>query len=49
MSRPSKKEIKAAVDKLKEKPSGPPPTGSQSGKLSLGSKKDNRRIRKQGV
>ena len=48
MKRPSKKEIKAAIDKLKEKPSGtsqaPEP---QIGKLS--EKKSSKRIRKQGV
>jgi len=49
MNRPSKKDIKAAVDRLKDKPSGPTSSGGQDGKLSLGSKKDNRRIRKQGV
>ena len=48
MKRPSKKEIKAAVDKLKDKSSGgsnaPEP---HQGKLS--EKKSSQRIRKQGV
>ena len=47
MQRPSKKGIKAAVDKLKDKPSSSSSTEAQVGKLS--SKKDNKRIRKQGV
>jgi hypothetical protein len=45
--RPSKKDIKAAVDKLKDKPSGSASPEAQVGKLS--SKKDTKRIRKQGV
>jgi len=47
MNRPSKKDIKAAVDKLKDKPSGtfnPEQTVGQ-----LPSKKSSQRIRKQGV
>ncbi len=47
MKRPSKKDIKAAVDKLKDKPSGsstPEPTVGE-----LATKKNSKRIRKQGV
>lgn len=47
MSRPSKKDIKAAVDKLKDKQSGGQAPEPQVGKLSP--KKDTKRIRKQGV
>lgn len=47
MNRPSKKEIKAAVDKLKDKPEGANAPEQQVGKLSP--KKDTKRIRKQGV
>lgn len=47
MKRPSKKEIKAAVDKLKDKPEG---TGVPEPKIGqLTSKKSSQRIRKQGV
>ena len=47
MQRPSKKDIKAAIGKLKDKPSGSTSSEPQVGKLST--KKDNKRIRKQGV
>ncbi|MCC7435826.1 MAG: hypothetical protein IT363_14165 [Methanoregulaceae archaeon] len=47
MSRPSKKDIKAAVEKLKEKPSAGNAPEPQVGKLPA--KKDTKRIRKQGV
>lgn len=50
MKRPSKKEIKAAVDKLKEsqqEAGNANPPESSYGKLS--SKKSSQRIRKQGV
>jgi hypothetical protein len=47
MSRPTKKDIKAAVDKLKDKPAGSQAPEQQIGKLSP--KKDTKRIRKQGV
>jgi len=51
MDRPSKAEIKAAIEKLKAKPSGNAPGGASptnnTGKLS--SKKNSQRIRKQGV
>ena len=47
MNRPSKKDIKAAIEKLKEtKPGGPPP---EQNAPKLEAKKDNKRIRKQGV
>jgi hypothetical protein len=50
MNRPSKKEIKAAVDALKE---GPKHTGGSSGPntgaAKEAAKKSNQRIRKQGV
>ncbi len=48
MDRPSKKDIKAALEKLRESKEGTPlinPAGQQK----LTDKKDNRRIRKQGV
>jgi hypothetical protein len=47
VKRPSKKDIKAAVDKLKDKPSGSSGAEPTVGKLA--SKKSNQRIRKQGV
>jgi hypothetical protein len=47
MKRPSKKDIKAAVDKLKDKSSGATPPEPQVGKLS--SKQNSQRIRKQGI
>jgi hypothetical protein len=48
MKRPSKKDIKAAVDKLKDKSSGTSgPDNKEVGSLS--SKKSSQRIRKQGV
>jgi hypothetical protein len=48
VKRPSKKDIKAAVDKLKENPSGP--SGTPETKVGkLASKKSSQRIRKQGV
>ena len=47
MKRPSKKDIQAAVDKLKDKPSSTGGTDQQIGKLPT--KKSSQRIRKQGV
>jgi hypothetical protein len=47
MKRPSKKEIKAAIDKLKDKPAGS--TSSDHTVNELPSKKSNQRIRKQGI
>ncbi|MCE9559778.1 MAG: hypothetical protein K8R88_12610 [Armatimonadetes bacterium] len=48
MKKPSKKDIKAAIDKLKEKPSGSSgPIEPHIGKLS--SEKSSKRIRKQGL
>jgi hypothetical protein len=48
MNRPSKKEIKAAVDKLKDKSSGSSSAPEKNvGKLT--EKKSSQRIRKQGV
>jgi len=47
MKRPSKKDIKAAVDKLKDHSAGTGPSEPVVGKLT--DKKDSRRIRKQGV
>lgn len=47
MKRPSKKEIKAAIDKLKDKPSGGATPEVNVGKLE--SKKSSQRIRKQGI
>lgn len=52
MARPSKKEIKAAIDKLKEAPEGSSDTSPAAGNTSpsLQAKKANKnRIRKQGV
>ncbi len=49
MKRPSKKDIKAAVDKLKEKPENTSNTYEQNNVGQLGSKKSSQRIRKQGV
>lgn len=47
MKRPSKKDIQAAVDKLKDKPSG---TGNYEQKVGKPSaKKNSMRIRKQGI
>jgi hypothetical protein len=48
MDRPSKKDIKASVDRLKDKPSS---AGEASDVKStkLASKKSSQRIRKQGV
>jgi hypothetical protein len=48
MKRPSKKDIKAAVDKLKDKSSDTSGPDNQT-VGSLSSKKSNQRIRKQGV
>jgi hypothetical protein len=48
MNRPSKKDIKLAIDKLKDKPTG----GSNERRENPGSlpdKKSSQRIRKQGV
>lgn len=47
MDRPSKKEIKAAVDALKDKSSAKTSASHDSGKLTP--KKSSMRIRKQGV
>jgi hypothetical protein len=47
MKRPSKKDIKAAIDKLKDKPSGP--SGAEPSVGKLASKKTSQRIRKQGI
>ncbi len=47
MDRPSKKEIKAAVDKLKDAPTSSVNPKENYGKLSA--KKTSQRIRKQGV
>jgi hypothetical protein len=47
MKRPSKKDIKAAIDNLKDKPSGLPASEPQVSKLPA--KKSSQRIRKQGV
>ncbi len=47
MNRPSKKDIKAAVDKLKDKSSGS--SGPEAKVGQLASKKSSQRIRKQGV
>lgn len=48
MKRPTKKEIKAAVDKLKDKPSGS--AGFESTPVNkLSEKKSSQRIRKKGV
>jgi len=47
MKRPTPKEIKAAVDKLKDKPSGKGSFEQQDAKLTP--KQKNQRIRKQGV
>jgi hypothetical protein len=48
VKRPTKKEIKAAIDKLKEPaPEAKPAAEHQGGKLS--GKKSSQRIRKQGV
>jgi len=47
MKRPSKKEIKAAVDKLKDKPAGRTAFEQNTGRLT--DKKTSQRIRKQGV
>lgn len=50
MNRPSKKDIKAAVEKLKQKGEGSSqPTGEQNTARSLEPKKSSKRIRKQGV
>ncbi len=47
MKRPTPKEIKAAVDKLKDKPASQGHFDSQDAKLTP--KQKNQRIRKQGV
>ncbi|MGE0001671.1 MAG: hypothetical protein AB7F50_01670 [Fimbriimonadaceae bacterium] len=47
VKRPSKKEIREAVEKLRDKTESPPPAEPTAGKLAP--KKDKRRIRKQGV
>jgi hypothetical protein len=47
VKRPSKKEIRDAVEKLRDKSDVPPPADPPAAKLAP--KKDKRRIRKQGV
>lgn len=47
MKRPSKKDIKAAIDKLKDKPANASAPEQTIGELP--SKKSSQRIRKQGV
>lgn len=47
MNRPTKKEIRAAVEKLKTKVSGEQPIEQNEGKLTP--KKSSQRIRKQGI
>ena len=49
MARPSKKDIKAALDKLKEPADGKPEIPDRSIPGSLAPKKSSQRIRKQGV
>jgi hypothetical protein len=50
MKRPSKKEIKAAVDALKANPATSGGSGAQdNGSVKESSKKSSQRIRKQGV
>lgn len=49
MKRPSKKDIQAAVDKLKEKKGGGANEPDQSSGGKLEPKKTSQRIRKQGV
>ncbi len=48
MKRPSKKEIKEAIEKLKEKPQAHMSPEAQR-EVNLAAKKDSKRIRKQGV
>ncbi len=48
MNRPSKKDIKAAVDKLKDKSTGPSKASEPVGG-KLPAKKSSQRIRKQGI
>jgi len=48
MKRPSKKDIKAAVDKLKEKPNNSSGAYEQT-PAKLTPKKSSQRIRKQGI
>ena len=47
MKRPSKKEIREAIEKLKEKPSTSSTPEQKVGELST--KKSSQRIRKQGI
>lgn len=49
MKRPSKKEIKAAVEKLKEKPTENSGTSEPTSIGKPAAKKSSQRIRKQGV
>jgi hypothetical protein len=49
MKRPTKKEIAAAVDKLKDKPNEAANQANQAEAGKLANKKDSKRIRKQGV
>jgi hypothetical protein len=49
MNRPSKKEIKAAVDKLKEQKSGQGPSVNNAQSQLSGKKGNQGKIRKQGV
>ena len=48
MDRPTKKDIKAAVEKLKEKKDGPSSSPEQN-TAKLAAKKSSQRIRKQGI
>lgn len=49
MNRPSRKEIKAAIEKLKEKPSGTLSGSSEQSAAKLPPKKSSQRIRKKGI
>jgi hypothetical protein len=49
MERKSKKDIKAALDKMREDHAAQTPTDSQYVQKPLESKKSNKRIRKQGI
>ncbi len=49
MKRASKKEIRAAVEKLKQKPSGAEPGDFEPAPGKLTPKQGSRRIRKKGV
>ena len=49
MKRPSKQEIKAAIDKLKDAPSNPSMPPETHVEKQLSPQKNSKRIRKQGV